>query len=246
MLNTPTLRSLRSETMSEALRVLRHSMYASTILLCPALFYILFVTIYDPSDPDFVIRTVVIGALCGGICASLYGIGQSTSQERADDSLLLKRTTPLPHYVPFIAKLLATLLLTLLASLLLMPAGLFVTAVPPLKTIVLTWPELLLGTVALSGIGLLQGLFLPPQTAATVSQFVFLLLYLSSGVFIPFDALPSVLAYAAYLLPPYHTVQLMLGDATLTTQLGHGLALAVFALVSFALASWRDKRKELA
>lgn len=246
MLNVLSLRSLRSETMSEALRVLRHPMYASTILLCPALFYLLFMTLYDPSDPAFVTRTVVLSALFGGVCASLYGIGQSTSQERADDSLLLKRTTPLPRYIPFIAKLLATLLLTLLASLLLIPAGLFVNAIPPLGTILGIWPALLLGTVSLSGIGLLQGLFLPPQTAATVSQFVFLLLYLSSGAIIPFDVLPSVLAYAAYLLPPYHTVQLMLGDATLTTQLGHGLALAVFALVTFALASWRDKRQELA
>lgn len=245
MVSPIRLRGLRNEVFAEALQVLRHPMYASTILLCPPLFYALFLGIYGAEDPVFVTRFAAMCALLGGICASLYGIGQSTAQERADSSLLLKRTTPLPRALPFIAKLIATLLLTLLASLLLLPTGLLMGAVPPFTQVVTAWPALLLGTVAMSGVGLLQGLFLRPQAAATLSQFVFLLLYLSSGAMLPFEVLPAPVVTVAYVLPPYHTFELMLG-ASSGAQLGHIAALVGFSALTFALAFWLDARQELA
>ena len=119
---------------------------------------------------------------------------------------------------------------------------------PWLGAPVILRPRLVLEGLALAGpaaayaVGLRSG-----AGVAGLNRFVVMPMFLFSGTFFPVDELPRWAETVAWLVPPFHGVELCraatLGVPTAMGWLGHSLYLAAWAVVGYLLASRRFSRR---
>src|SRR6202011_3695363 len=114
----------------------------------------------------------------------------------------------------------------------------------------IAWLELIAalvaGSIPFAALGLAIGSVAGPNSAPAIVNLVYLPLSFLSGLWIPVEALPPVVAHIAAYLPTYHLGQPALG----TVGAGHGSALshiailALWTVVGAAAAAYGMKRDE--
>jgi ABC-2 type transport system permease protein len=238
------------ELRSEFLKMFRMPAYAIPALAFPWLFYLFFGVAFGrgavgaTSIATYLVATY--GAF-GVIGASLFGFGVGVAVERGQGWLQVKRATPMPLAVWFVAKMgMALLFGTIIV------AGLAVLGIAfggvhlPASTWPLLFAALVFGSLPFCAFGLMIGYLAGPNSAAAVVNVIYLPLSFASGLWVPVQVLPKVLQRIAPLLPPYHLAQLALGTfgAGRGSALGHIAALVAFTALFVALAAVAYRRDE--
>ena len=240
------------EAKYELLKLLRMPAYAIPTVLFPLLFYVFFGLVFGSGRmagpvnmPTYLLATY---GTFGVIGASLFGFGVGVAIERGQGWMLLKRATPMPPLAYFTAKIFMALTFSLIVVLGLFALGaLFGDVAMPTTTWASLAAVLIAGALPFCAFGLALGYFCGPNSAPAIVNLLYLPLAFLSGLWIPVQALPTVLQKLAPALPPYHFSQLALaqvGASTGPAVLVSILYLALFTALSLALAMAGYRRDE--
>jgi ABC-2 type transport system permease protein len=153
----------------------------------------------------------------------------------------------MPMAAYFVSKLLTTMLFALIVVLLMsaLASEFGGVRLAPAQWLALV-AALVVGSIPFAALGLAMGFIAGPNSAPAIVNVIYLPLSFLSGLWIPVEALPPVIAHIAPFLPTYHLGQLALG----TIGSGHGSALTHIAILvlwtiaGVAAAAYGMKRDE--
>lgn len=252
VLRLPPRRLLRLqalETRNALLEVWRQPSFAVPTLLFPLLFYVLFGLLLpsrtgSAAPAHYLLATYGAFAVIG---PALFGFGVGMAMDEERGWLRLRRVSPMPMAVYFLARIATGMVFALAVVLLLSALAALAGGVrlEPWRWALL-WATLVLGTLPFSALGLLVGSLVPARSAVAVVNLIYLPLSLLSGLWVPILFFPEGLQRFALALPAYHLGDLALaivgiGEAnvplSLTVLAGSGLL-----FLGLALAVQRRRR----
>jgi ABC-2 type transport system permease protein len=203
----PLPRMIAAQAALETRMLLRHGEQLLLTVIVPTLLLVLFATVdvvdLDADADTTAARTDVLapGILALAVLATAFtGQAIATGFERRYGVLKRLGASPLPRWGLMTAKTGAVLATLTLQTALLTAVALALGWSPtgnPLTVALL----MLLGTAALSGLGLLMAGTLPAEATLAAANLVFLLLLFGGGVIIPLENFPAALATTLELLP---------------------------------------------
>jgi ABC-2 type transport system permease protein len=217
------------ETGHSLLQVWRLPAFSVPTLLFPLMFYALFGLLLpsqtgNAAPAHYLLATYGAFAVIG---PALFGFGVGLALDEEMGWLRLKRVSPMPMAVHFIARVLTSMVFALavvlaLSGLAALAGGVRLEA----ERWLLLWATLTLGALPFCSMGLLIGSLVPARGAVAVVNLVYLPMSVLSGLWFPITMFPEVMQRFALVLPAFH-----LGDLALTIvglrQANVPLALAV-------------------
>ena len=202
------------ESWYELLRVLRTPAFAIPSLAFPVVFYLLFAVVLPGQWGSYQKAAYLFATygVFGVIGPALFGFGVGLAIEREKGWLELKRVSPMPTFVYFVAKISMSLVFAfaVLCLLTLAAVGLGGVRIAPLAWMQLV-AILLLGTLPFCAIGLWIGTLVKGQAAVALVNLAYLPMSVLSGLWIPIFAFPAVLQKLAVVWPSWHLAQMALG-----------------------------------
>lgn len=188
-------------------------------------------------------------ASCMGVIGvGLFGFGVYVATERGQGWLLLKRISPMPPLMYFLAKTVMAILFSCLV------VGVILTIAMGFGQIELSFLKLFLlfGVLVLSAIpfctlGLAVAYLVGPNSAHAVINVVYLPQLFLGGIVVPYQILPGYLQSIAQVLPSFHSVQLAFGvvDSAIDSNgVWSVLVLAGYSLLFVATATYCYYRDE--
>jgi len=209
----PVGRMLWKQTVALLLARLRNPAFSVLSLGLPVMFFLLFNAIFGSqhvkTGVSYATQIMVSYATyaVGNISVYNFGIGLATDRERKLD--LLQRAMPLPPWVAIVAYIVFALVFALIALAILAIVGTIVGGVRlgAGTWVGLTW-RLLVGSLPLIGLGMAIGYGASASTASALANMIYLPMLFLSGIFVPFNVLPSTIQSIGKFLPTYHYAQL--------------------------------------
>ncbi len=204
------------ETKYEFLKMLRNPRFALSALAMPLLFYVLYAVVMYKSRhmggatmASYMLATFGSFGVMG---ACLFGIGLNLANERGLGWLEVKRASPLPPAIYFLAKLTIGVLFGAVevAVLFALGIGLAHVRLSPVDTLRMLG-ILVAGSIPFAALGLALGYLAKPDSAPVLVNLIYLPLAFFSGLWMPVEFLPKALQHVAVYLPPYHLSRLALG-----------------------------------
>lgn len=230
------VRVLFAESYTEFLKCIRTPAFASAILGFPIIVYLFCGLLIDwgqaidRSNQFWIIASSSIGAIGTG----MFGFGVYVANERGQGWLLLKRVSPMPFLVYFLAKaMMAVAFSFLICCFILAVALVFVDVQLTLAQCVLVVVVISLSTIPYCMIGLLCGFMTSPNSAHAVVNMLYLPLLLLGGIVIPFEILPEFVQSIAVFSPVFHSSQLAL--KLIDSSLGYSTILHLLALTAYSV-----------
>ena len=242
------LRIQALESWFELLRVLRTPAFAIPSLVFPVVFYVLFALVLPGQWANFQKAAYLFATygVFGVIGPALFGFGVGLAIEREKGWLELKRVSPMPTFVYFIAKISMSLVFAFAVLCLLTAAavGFGGVRIAPLVWLQLV-ATLMLGTLPFCAMGLWIGTLVKGQAAVALVNLVYLPMSVLSGLWIPLFALPQVLQKLAVAWPSWHLAQMALGVVGQVKDVAyarHALVLLATTGVFLVLAAMRLRK----
>lgn len=213
MTTAALLRLQAIETGHALLQVWRLPAFSVPTLLFPLLFYVLFGLLLpgqtgNAAPAHYLLATY--GAF-GVIGPALFGFGVGLALDEEMGWLRLKRVSPMPMAVHFVARVLTSLVFALAVVLALSALAAFAGGVRlAVSQWLLLWATLTFGALPFCAMGLLVGSLVPARGAVAVVNLIYLPMSVLSGLWFPITMFPEVMQQFALLLPAFH-----LGDLAL-------------------------------
>lgn len=207
-------RILFLESKLELLKALRIPAFAVPTVAFPLLFYSLFGLSMSQTMPGGTTMSTYLLAtygVFGVVGAALFSFGVGVATERGQGWLQVKRASPMPPPVYFLAKLGTALVFSVFIT-----VGLFALAGTAggvrlgIGDWVLLSGLLVGGAIPFSALGLALGTLCGPSSAPPIVNLIYLPMSFASGLWIPLRFLPDFFQNLAPWLPPYHLAQLAL------------------------------------
>ncbi len=235
----------------ELIKLIRIPMFIAPVLLFPTMFFLMF----GLPNADAKLGGISAGAYSmasfGGYATMFVGLasfGASIAGERGLGWNRLLRVTPLNPLVYFTAKIFAAIITGLLSIVILFTVG---ATIAHVRMPLATWFELagllVLCVFPFIAIGLFIGYSTGPNSAAAISNVVFLPLAFASGLLMPLQFLPDFFRQLAHFLPSYNAAQLgwsLLGAKDDTSAAIHVAWLVGYTVVFLVLAFIAYRRDE--
>jgi ABC-2 type transport system permease protein len=239
------------EAKAEFLKMARVPAFVAPVLSFPILFYVFFGLAFGPSHgagPVTVAAYLVATyGTFGVVAASLFGVGIGVATERGQGWLQVKRATPMPISAWFGAKLtlaflFSSIIIAALSTLAILFGGVHLSPGVWLEL----YAVLACGSVTFCALGLAIGYFAGPNSAPAIVNLIYIPMAFASGLWLPFNFLPSFVQKVGVFLPPYHLAQLALGviGAGRGSALTHLIALVSFTALFLLLAAAGYRRDE--
>ena len=240
------------ESKFEILKTLRMPAYVLPTLLFPAFFYLLFGVAF--AGDTIIANTTVSGYLIatygvfGVIGASMFAFGVGVAVERGQGWLLLKRTSPMPASAYLSAKVVTSILFSALVIAMLCLMGRTLAGVRLEATQWLMMASIqIAGSIPFCAAGLAVGFWAGPNSAPGIVNLIYLPMAFASGLWIPYEMLPSVMRSVSPFLPPFHLARLSLAAIGAGDGSSNALHIGVLVLTTLiclglaAIASRRGK-----
>jgi len=238
------------EIRCEFLKQSRMRTYVLSTLLFPLAFYAVFGIAMgwqrQPGMASFSRDLMGSYGAFGVIGASLFGFGVGVAVERGLGWLEVKRASPMPWPAYLLAKTVtcmafAGILLVLLFALAFTAGG---VRLQPGQWALL-WLVLVLGSAPFCAMGLAIGSLAGPNSAAPITNLIYLPMGLCSGLWLPISILPKSMQSIAPLLPAYHLGRIAAAVLERSSQglAGHAKALVGFGLLCAGIA-WIAQSRE--
>ena len=199
---------------AESIKSLRVPVFVVSTLVFPSLLFILFglpnAAVTMPGGSKVGNLLIASFGAYGLLGVSIFSFGVAVAVERGQGWTKLLRTTPMPAWVYFLAKLIMVILFNILVLLVLFAVGYLFAGI---RMSVLEWLKLALvlivGALPFSSLGFSLGYWASPQSASPVANLLYLPLSFASGLFMPLSQLPKLVQNLAPYLPTYHYGQLV-------------------------------------
>ena len=237
----------------ELFAMLRNPASLVPTLLFPVMFWFFFglPNAQAKSESGFDVGAYILAsfAMYSIIQTVLFNLGIFIATERSSGWYRFLRTTPMPIWVLFTAKLVSVMLLGLITLTLLLTIGSITGGISlPASAWISLVARVLLGALPFAALAVAIGyLAKGAQSASPIINLIFFPMSFASGLFIPLPSLPKIVQDIAPFLPSYHGGQLarvVVGVPSAKSELEHVLWLLGFTLAFLALAVWAYKRDE--
>ena len=207
------LRLQAIETHHALLQAWRVPAFSVPTLAFPLLFYVLFGLMLptqtgNAAPAHYLLATYGAFAVIG---PALFGFGVGLSLDEDMGWLKLKRVSPLPMAVHFIARVLTSMVFALACVLALSALAAFAGGVVlGASQWLLLWTVLVLGAIPFCAMGLLIGSLVKARGAVAVVNLVYLPMSVLSGLWFPITMFPELMQQFAVVLPAFHLGELAL------------------------------------
>ncbi|MCM3567374.1 ABC transporter permease [Neobacillus mesonae] len=242
------MRVFQVQCKMEIIRVLRNRYFVFWSLMMPILFYYIFTNVVNTHPQDegawqaHYLMSMTVFSVMG---SSIMTLGIRMVQERAQGWSTFMRITPLSDSVYFAAQMAGQSVIHILSITVIFIAGALINNIS-LSAVewVMSGLWILLGSLPFLAIGTLIGLMRKVETAAGVSNVLYMVLAVSGGLWMPIEVMPKVMQTIAQWLPSYH-----FGSGAWEIASGHApewknILLLVAYLVLFMLLSKYIRRKQ--
>lgn len=190
------------------MRVLRNRYFVFWSLVMPIIFYYVFTNLVNADVPDkaewqaHYLMSMTVFSVMG---SSMMTLGIRLVQERSQGWSTFIRTTPLSDSVYFAAQMIGQSVIHVLSITIIFAAGAIINGV---YLSALEWVMsglwILFGSLPFLAVGTLIGLMKKVETAAGISNVVYMVLAVTGGLWMPLDVMPKMMQTIAEWLPSYH------------------------------------------
>jgi len=202
------VKAFQMQCKAEIKRVLRNKYFVFWSLAMPILFYYIFTNIVNTNAPDpaawkaHYLMSMTAFSVMG---SSMMTLGIRMVQERAQGWSTFIRMTPLPDHVYFAAQMVGQSVIHVFSIIIIFLAGALINHVSltPFEWI-MSGLWILLGSMPFLAVGTLIGLMKKVETAASISNVIYLLLAISGGLWMPLEVMPTLMQNIGHWLPSYH------------------------------------------
>lgn len=250
-LTAPLVPMVAKQSYAEFIKLIRVPAFSTTSIVLPTMFYVLI----GLGQRNQAYEGVKYGvfflasmALYGVANVMVLGFGISLANERGQKQDLLMQATPLRPIVFFVAKTVSALAIALLALVLL---DVVAATLGGVQLSLDQWWTLsyrtMLCSIPFVGLGFALGYLSGPNSAAAVTNLIYLPTAFVSGLFFPLQLLPKFLQDFAPYVPLYRGAQLVWSaiGARTTTNIGEDwLWMAGYTVVFFLIALYAYRRDQ--
>ncbi len=230
------------ECKSEILKAIRTPQFAVPTIAFPVVFYLIFGVILAGDNGAGRARYLLatFGAF-GVLGPALFGFGVNVANERNNGWLDLKKISPMPISAYILAKLFMAIAFGFIVILMLTTISLTMGG---LQMSLADWSIMtatqLLSAIPFALMGMAIGFRVSTEAAPAIVNVLFLLMSVFGGLWVPINLFPEILQKVAWALPTFHSGQLALASAGLTSGVNvafHIAGLAVFSALMAVLAA---------
>ncbi len=196
------------QSRAETIRIFRNPYYIFWSLMMPITFYFVFTKIYasDAGDANLYKAHFLMSMAAFSVMGTaIMNLGIRLVEERSHGWSLLLRVTPLSPLTYFFAKMVSQMIIQFFSiALIFIVGGLFNSISLSIGEWISAGLWILLGSIPFLAIGLLIGTMKKVDTASGVSNLIYLTLAITGGMWMPIDAMPSLIQEAAVWMPGYN------------------------------------------
>lgn len=238
------------ESWLEFLKCLRIPAFSVSLFVFPVGMFLFFGLgmKWEPAHIQHTLYWATASSCMGVIGVGLFGFGVYVATERGQGWLLLKRVSPMPPLMYFLAKTMMSILFSCIVVAVILSIALSSgQVVTNVETVLKLIGILVLTTVPFCTLGLAIAYLVGPNSAHAVINVVYLPQLFLGGIVVPYEYLPTYLQTIASVLPSYHSVQLAFGvidSASHPSWLWNVLVLSCYTLLFGALATYRYYKDE--
>ncbi|WP_100330024.1 ABC transporter permease [Bacillus xiapuensis] len=234
---------------AETLRVLRNPYFVFWSLAMPIFFYFIFTKVINTNVPNeamwqaHYLMSMTAFSVMG---SAIMTLGIRLVQERSLGWSAYMRITPLPNTIYFLAQMAGQTLIHLLSIIVIFTAGALINDISlTLWQWIGSGLWILFGSFPFLALGILFGAMRKVETAAGVSNVLYIALALCGGLWMPLDVMPETMQKIAEWLPSYHygsgAWELIRGDAPSWKNV---LILLSYFLLFMILSSYTRRKQE--
>lgn len=201
------MKMLVNQCKAETLRVFRNPYFIFWSLLMPIIFYFVFTRVMQVGgdDPVWSAHFLMSMAAFSVMGSAIMTLGIRMVEERTQGWSNFMRVTPLPGAIYFFAKMIGQSLVHVCSIVVIFLVGGLINGIS------LSWTQwilaggwILLGSLPFLGLGVLVGSMKRVDTAAGVSNVIYMLLAITGGMWMPMEILPQVVQAFGKALPAFH------------------------------------------
>ncbi|AIE60294.1 ABC transporter permease [Bacillus methanolicus] len=193
---------------TEILRVLRNRYFLFWSLAMPIVFYYIFTNVVNTNVPDkalwqaHYLMSMTVFSVMG---SSMMTLGIRIVQERSKGWSKFIRITPLSDSVYFAAQMIGQSVIHVLSITVIFTAGAIINSVSltPIEWI-MSGIWILIGSAPFLALGTLIGLMKKVETAAAISNVLYMVLAVSGGLWMPLEIMPKLMQNIGKWLPSYN------------------------------------------
>lgn len=242
------MKMLLTQCKVEILRVFRNPYYIFWSLFMPIVFYFIFTRVVNLDVPDKALwdaHFLMSMASFSVMGSAIMTLGIRMVEERSKGWTTFMRVTPLTDTIYFFSKMIGQSMVHVFSILIIFLAGSLVNGI---ELTVFEWISsafwILLASMPFLALGVLVGMMKRVDTAAGVSNIIYMILAITGGMYMPFDILPKTVQAIGSWLPAFH-----FGNGAWEIIRGNGpeiLNIAILAayLIVFMLLSTYIRRKQ--
>ncbi|HYK75233.1 MAG TPA: ABC transporter permease [Pseudoneobacillus sp.] len=232
----------------EILRVLRNRYFVFWSLVMPILFYYIFTNVVNTNATDktlwhaHYLMSMTAFSVMG---SSIMTLGIRKVQENSQGWSTFMRITPLSDTIYFAAQMIGQSAIHVLSIIVIFSAGAIINGVSltPLEWI-FSGLWILIGATPFLALGTLIGTMKKVETAAAISNVLYMVLAVTGGMWMPLDIMPKLMQNIGKWLPSYNY-----GNGAWAIIRGEypdwkNLLILVFFLILFMLLSKYIRRKQ--
>ncbi|MGG3926451.1 ABC transporter permease [Metabacillus fastidiosus] len=202
------MQMLKMQCKAEIIKVLRNKYFLFWSLLMPIIFYYIFTNVVNVNVSDqaawnaHYLMSMTVFSVMG---SSIMTLGIHLVEERSQGWSTFIRTTPLSDNVYFAAKMIGQTFIHVLSVTVIFIAGAVINSV---SLTVLEWIMsglwILIASFPFLGLGLLIGMMKKVETAAAISNVLYMVLAVSGGLWMPLEVMPKTMQLIGEWLPSYN------------------------------------------
>jgi ABC-2 type transport system permease protein len=174
----------------------------------PIIFYYIFTNLVNSDVPNkaewqaHYLMSMTVFSVMG---SSMMTLGIRMVQERSQGWSTFIRVTPLSDSVYFAAQMIGQSVIHALSITIIFIAGALINSVSltPMEWL-MSGLWILLGSLPFLAIGTLVGLMRKVETAAGISNVIYMVLAVAGGLWMPLEVMPNMMQTIAQWLPSYH------------------------------------------
>ncbi|EIJ78418.1 putative ABC transporter permease [Bacillus methanolicus PB1] len=202
------MKVLQLQCKTEILRVLRNRYFLFWSLMMPILFYYIFTNVVNTNVPDkalwqaHYLMSMTVYSVMG---SSMMTLGIRMVQARSEGWATFIRITPLSDSVYFAAQMIGQSVIHILSITVIFTAGAIINNVSltPYEWI-MSGIWILIASTPFLALGTLIGLMKKVETAATISNVLYMVLAITGGLWMLLEVMPELMQNIGKWLPSYH------------------------------------------
>ncbi|MED4017415.1 ABC transporter permease [Sutcliffiella cohnii] len=245
------MKPLMAQCKAEIIRILRNPYYVFWSLFMPIVFYFIFTNVFNTgieNKEEWHAHYLMSMTTFSVMGSAILTLGIRLVEERAKGWSMFLKVTPLSDNSYFIAKMVSQSIIHVFSIIVIFLAGGLINGVSlSIGEWLYAGVWILVASIPFLALGVLVGTMKKVDTAAGVSNLMYMLLAISGGMWMPIDLMPSIIQSIAKWLPSFNfgngAWEIIRGGHPSVMNI---LILTAYVLLFMVLSTYIRKKQEVA